>query len=386
MIQEDKWMQDAMNMEAAYPRILVVDDEPLILDTITRIFQMDNYAVFTAQSGREALAILDSIPIHVVVTDYCMPGMNGIDFLKEIRRHKPEIIRLVISGCSDIGPVIAAINEGHIYKFIPKPWNTDELKRIISEAVEYYSSGQNVIKQRNDLEKNNESLQILISHLSQIVSYQVSELEDSLVRIKKVMENTIQAVAITMEKRDPYTAGHQRRTSELCCAIADLLDISERIKEGLRLAATIHDIGKISLPVEFLAKPTRLTDMEFEWIKTHVDAGYEILKEFEFPWPVAEIVYQHHERTDGTGYPRGLNGNDILLEARILAVADTVEAMASHRPYRNALGIEVALDEIKNNKGKKYDPYVSDACICLFEEQKYSFEKDPGAIKILRAI
>jgi HD-GYP domain-containing protein (c-di-GMP phosphodiesterase class II) len=177
-----------------------------------------------------------------------------------------------------------------------------------------------------------------------------------------------------VEARDPYTAGHQIRSANLARAIATEMGLSEGKIEGIRMAGSIHDIGKLSIPAEILSKPTKLSDIEFGLIKEHSRRGFEMLKDVESPWPLAEIVYQHQERMDGSGYPRHLKGDDILMEARILAVADVVEAMASHRPYRPALGIDAALNEIEKNKGTIYDKTVADACLRLFHEKGYKFE------------
>ena len=173
------------------------------------------------------------------------------------------------------------------------------------------------------------------------------------------------------EARDPYTAGHQKRVADLARAIATEMGLSYNTIEGIRMAGAIHDIGKISVPSEILCKPANLTNLEFSLIKNHSQFSYEIIKDVESPWPLADIVHQHHERMDGSGYPQGLEGENILIEARILAVADVVEAMASYRPYRLALGIEAALEEIKKNKGILYDDTVADACLRLFREKGY---------------
>jgi putative nucleotidyltransferase with HDIG domain len=179
---------------------------------------------------------------------------------------------------------------------------------------------------------------------------------------------------LTVERRDPYTAGHQHRVANLAAAIANEIGLSEEQIDGVRMASVIHDLGKIHVPAEILSRPGRLTENEFSIIKTHPQTGYDILKTEEFPWPVAQIVLQHHERMDGSGYPSSLSGEEILLEARILAVADVVEAMASHRPYRPALGIDKALEEISKNKGVLYDAKVADACLRLFTEKGFKFE------------
>ncbi len=194
------------------------------------------------------------------------------------------------------------------------------------------------------------------------------ELIQSYDRLKRAMEGTVQAMAFTIETRDPYTAGHQRRVTQLACALAGKMKLPKDVIEGVRMAGDLHDIGKIYVPAEILSKPGKLSEAEYNIIKTHSQVGYDILKTIEFPWPIADIVLQHHERIDGSGYPSGLHGKDILLEARILAVADVIEAMATHRPYRPAMSVEVALGEISENKGKLYDPKVVEACLKIFKE------------------
>lgn len=192
--------------------------------------------------------------------------------------------------------------------------------------------------------------------------------------LKATLTDTIGAIARTVEQRDPYTAGHQNRVSVLCVAIGSEMKLSDNRIEGLRLAALIHDIGKIYIPAEILNRPGTLTVPEFEMIKTHPQIGYDIIKDVQFPWPVAQIILQHHERLDGTGYPLGLKGEAILLEARILTVADVVEAMSSHRPYRPELGPEAALAEITAHRGTRYDPGAVDACVRLFKEKGFTLE------------
>lgn len=196
-------------------------------------------------------------------------------------------------------------------------------------------------------------------------------LQKTLESLKKAVGTTIQVLVSALESRDPYTAGHQFRVAHLACAIAEEMGIVKDKIDGIFLAGSIHDIGKISVPTEILTKPTKLTELEFCLIKEHPQTGYEMLKHVESPWPLAQIVHQHHERIDGSGYPNHLKGNEIIIEARIMAVADVVEAMASHRPYRPSLGIEPALGEIKKNKGILFDEAVADACLRLFTEKGY---------------
>jgi PAS domain S-box-containing protein/putative nucleotidyltransferase with HDIG domain len=199
------------------------------------------------------------------------------------------------------------------------------------------------------------------------------ELQRSLKRLEKTMESTIEAITTTIETRDPYTTGHQMRVTELACAIAKVMEIPPTQIEGIRVAGLLHDIGKIAIPTEILSKPGKLNEVEYEMIKTHSKVGYNILKKIEFPWPVARAVLQHHERWNGSGYPHGIRGDDILLEARILAVADVMEAMSSHRPYRPSIGADKALDEISKNSGILYDPAVAQACITAFTQAGFKF-------------
>ena len=208
--------------------------------------------------------------------------------------------------------------------------------------------------------------------LLQETERQKSELVDSLDKLRATTAGIIKTLSITVETKDPYTAGHQRRVSDLSRTIAQKMNLPKNTTEGIRVAGSVHDIGKIYTPSEILNKPGELMSIEFELIKHHTEAGYNILKNIEFPWPVADIVLQHHERWDGSGYPRGLKKNEILLAARIICVADVVEALTSMRPYRAALGLEVALTEIRKHRGVRYDPNVVDACLSLFEEDGYA--------------
>ncbi|MBT3879737.1 MAG: PAS domain S-box protein [Candidatus Scalindua sp.] len=193
-------------------------------------------------------------------------------------------------------------------------------------------------------------------------------------KLKKTTDGVVKALALTVEQRDPYTAGHQQRVSELGCAIAEEMGLSENQVAGIRTAGILHDIGKIHIPGEILSRPSKLTKDEFNIVRTHAQAGYDILEGIEFPWPIADIVHQHHEHVDGSGYPLGLSNNDILIEARILCVADVVEAMSSHRPYRPALGIDKALEEVCKSKGICYDSDVVDACLKVIKEKGFVFE------------
>lgn len=202
---------------------------------------------------------------------------------------------------------------------------------------------------------------------------EVTEKKEAEHKLRKTLTGIVQALSLVVDTRDSYTAGHQARVAELAKAIAKAKGLSDDEVEGIFIAASIHDIGKLGVPSELLSKPSSLNSIEFELIKTHAIDGYDILKKIDFPWPIANMVYQHHEKLDGTGYPQRLTGDQIMLGAQIISIADIVEAIASHRPYRPALGVETAMHELKEGKGKKYDAELVDICVDLFENKGFKF-------------
>lgn len=297
------------------------------------------------------------------------------------------------------GPTGKAIRTGNPYimKSIASdpsyaPWRKQALKRgyASSIALPLKDKGKtfgalNICAREPDAFDNEEIS--LLKELAGDLSYGIvslrnralqktseKELKKTLKKLRGALGGTIQVIESMVEERDPYTAGHQRRVTDLARSIAKEMDLSVNLRDAIRMAGSIHDIGKISIPSEILSKPTQLTETEFELIKKHPKVGYEILKNIDFPWPVAEIVLQHHERLDGSGYPNGLKNGQILMEARVLGVADVVEAMSSHRPYRASLGKDKALEEIKKNKGILYEPEAVDACVDLFTNKGYEFK------------
>lgn len=255
-----------------------------------------------------------------------------------------------------------------------------ELEREISERLRVEKElkliklelEKRVTSRTEELSRVNEALQGKIMETTR----SRSQLEHTLERLAKALEGTVDAMSLTIEMRDLYTAGHQRRVASLAVAMAEAMNLQVDQIEGLKMAGIIHDIGKIAMPAEILTKPARLTKVEFQMMKEHPRVGYDILKKIEFPWPVAQIILQHHERMDGSGYPDGLSGDAILLEARILAVADVVEALSSHRPYRPAFGLDKAMDEIRRGRGVRYDLQAVDACLKIFRDRKFNFKKE----------
>ena len=280
------------------------------------------------------------------------------------KRITPESLKLALELFLELMPRIMADSDYN-------PHRTLEL--------EYYCKDGTILWTENKLsgirDENGKPLSIL-AEVRDITDRKRAEeeLQQTLDSLRKAVGMTIQVMVSAVEARDPYTAGHQLRSADLARAIATEMGLPQEKIDAIRMAGSIHDIGKLSIPAEILSKPTKLSEIEFSLIKEHARKGFDMLKDVESPWPLAEIVYQHHERMDGSGYPRHLKGDDILIEARILNVADVVEAMASHRPYRPGLGIDAALTEIEKNRGTFYDDAVADACLRLFREKGFKLE------------
>ena len=339
--------------------ILVVDDEEQILKLLKQLLEANSYECTLAINAVEARKAMKEHNFEVVLCDVNMPGESGMDFARYVLTEYLDTAVLMVTAADDPKIVSTALEIG-AYGYIIKPFKTSELIINVANAI-----------RRKELEIRNRNHR---DNLEKLVEERTEKLQDTLKYLQKILEGTIQAIAKTVESRDPYTSGHQQRVTQLATAIAKELDMDGHRLEGLKMAGVIHDLGKIAVPAEILSKPGQITETEFGLIKAHPQIGYDILKDIDFPWPIAQMVLQHHEKMDGSGYSQALSGNDILMEARVLCVADVVEAMASHRPYRAALGINVALEEISKNKGVLYDPDVVDACLKLFSENGFQFK------------
>ena len=326
-----------MNSKTAH--ILIVDDEAPITSLLSRILSRQGYTCTTANNAQEARSCLKAQEFQLVLSDIVMPGESGIDLIKHINDAYPDMASIMVTALDSPKDAYAVIDSG-VYGYITKPFDPGEIIINVRNAL-----------RRRELEIDTAAYRM---QLEQMVADRTAQLKNALTGI-------IQAMSLTVESRDPYTGGHQNRVAELAAAIASRLDITTDQIEGIRLAGAIHDLGKISVPAEILSKPTLLTPLELALIKTHPQVAYDILKGIEFPWPIAQMVLQHHEKMNGSGYPQGLSGGEIILEARIMCIADVVEAMASHRPYRAALGIDAALEEIVKNRGELYDVGAANA-------------------------
>ncbi|OPX95879.1 MAG: Cyclic di-GMP phosphodiesterase response regulator RpfG [Syntrophorhabdus sp. PtaB.Bin006] len=397
-------------------RILIAEDSRSQSAMLSGILTDSGYAVTAAKDGLEGLQRLPEVRPDLVISDVWMPRMNGYEFCESIRQDEGlgNTPIILLTSLSNIRDIIRGLEVGADY-FITKPYS-EEL--LLSTVESILSSGQsqsrndpkvcvetelegvalsilaspqtvfnffrttyeNLLHDNHQLGRAKLDLKRLNDRLEEKVKEKTRGLEEEIVERKKAekalkesfenlrntLDGTVRALATTIEMRDPYTAGHQRRVSELACAITKEMRGSAEDIKGMEVMGFLHDIGKIVVPAEILSKPGKLNDLEFNMIKAHSQAGHNILKGIEFPWPVSAAVLQHHERLNGSGYPGGLKGPEIAREARIIAVADVVESMASHRPYRPALGIEAALGEVTQHKGTLYDPDAVDACVNLF--------------------
>lgn len=335
-------------------KLLVIDDEKGIRQTIASYFEDKDMIVFNAENGKKGLELFKKENPHVVMSDLRMPEIDGLEVLKTIKREATNTPIIVVSGTGDLHDAVEALKLG-AWDYIIKPIYDLE---VLDHSV------KRVLERRKLLEENLNYQE----HLEKMVEERTKKLQSAL-------DGTLQVIISSVELRDPYTAGHQKKVAELAKAIAQEMKLDENTIAGLYRGGLIHDVGKLSIPTEILAKPTKLTHAEYELIKGHPGAGYNILENVEFPWPIADMVVQHHEVMDGTGYPKGLKKDEIRIEAKILTVADIVEAIASHRPYRASLGIDFALELITKEKGVKYDTKVVDSCIKLFKEKDYQLNK-----------
>lgn len=356
-------------------------------------FISDHFKIFRALITKDLTLTpsVEFIQFFELPEEMCGVKTHIHDLLPETFGYEEQILDLLNSSDSEFRiPNIARITPSgeiffniilvhvpfykDIYLFIEDTSERMSSERELQQSRNEIILLNNEISKRNiELEKNNIELSALQHDLKDLnkklerkVSERTLELEINLKKTKRVFEQTVKALSIALEKRDPYTAGHQDRVSDLAAAIASKLDYDPDTIEGIRIASRLHDLGKIYVPSEFLTRPGKLSEEEFNVIKMHPVIGFEILKDIEFPWPVAAIVLQHHERLDGSGYPFGLAGDEIMAEAQILAVSDTVETIATDRPYRKTLGLDYALDLIVKEKGRSLDPKVVDACIDLF--------------------
>ncbi len=307
--------------------LLLVDDDPNILNSLKRLFLGENVKVTTAANAYEAIDILKNNKISVIVSDNIMPGMNGIEFLQKAKNLSPESVRILITAHADFNAAIDAINKGEVYKFVPKPWDDNELKNIIFNALDRH--------------------RVVMS-------------------LKRADEATLRSLAQTIELKDPYTKGHCDRVAKYTVKLAEALGLSHEEQEHIKYGSWLHDCGKIGVPESILNHNGPLTPEQMEIVKNHSRWGADVVRLAQLPQAVINIILYHHERFDGKGYPDGLKGKDIPIEARIATVADVYDALTSDRPYRNRISHEKAKEFLINFKGQFFDPDIVAIFVELF--------------------
>ncbi len=301
--------------------------------------------------------------------------MSGVQFFAQARNIFPNAVRILLTGYADSDAIIEAINKGGVHLYFTKPWHEEEILLHIKQSlskIEILAENKrllDLIKDKNrELTELNKTLEKKAEEKTNDLLIQTEKLKESYKKSQIILDGIVRTLSKIIEARDPYTSGHEDQVARIACKIAREMNLTEEQISFIHIAATLHDIGKISVPSEILTKPNALSELEREIIKTHCKVANDVLINIEFPYPVAEIIYQHHERIDGSGYPRGLKGSEIALEARIIGVADVIDAMASYRPYRPALGVDAAIEEIVKFKGITYDPVVVDACLKVYKK------------------
>lgn len=322
-------------------KILVVDDEDANLRLLRRVLGRE-YTVIEAESGDVGIKLLEEHEVSLIISDQRMPGMTGVQLLEKSRDIRPDAIKMLLTGYTDLEALIGAINDGRVYKYIQKPWDAEELKMTVKRALESY-----------DLKKHNDWL--------------LSELKLAMSELESLSMGTIRALADALDAKCDYTAGHSLRVSRIAVVIGKKLGLNDDHLRDIELGGILHDIGKIGVPESILWKPDKLTDEEREIMARHPVKSAQIIGELKGLKRAREYVKHHHEYFDGSGYPDGLAGDDIPIGARLIMVSDAYDAMTTDRPYRESIGHEKAIVELKRMSGKQFDPQVVGALLELVE-------------------
>jgi putative nucleotidyltransferase with HDIG domain len=355
--------------------VLFVDDEVNILKALQRLLRMEDMHVLTASRANEALELLERNPTQVVVSDQRMPEMSGVDFLAVVRERHPDMVRMMLTGYTEMNVAVDAINRGEIYRLITKPWNDDELRSTIRQAFEQADLKHEVRRLNQVTREQNFKLQDMNRSLETKVRERTRQLAAKHQELRTAYVQTIRALTEAVDAKDAYTRGHSERVGIYASKVARELGQPKELIERVYIAGLLHDVGKIGISDAVIRKPEPLTREEYEEIKRHPEIGARILEPVDFLRDVAPCVRHHHEWYDGSerGYPDRLLGDRIPMPSRIILVSDTAEAMTSDRPYRKALGIDRVVSEISKYSGSQFDPTVVQAFLRLLEREGEEF-------------
>ena len=356
-------------------RVLFVDDESNILKAIQRLLRAEPIEVLTAQRPEEALALLDRTDVQLVVSDHRMPGMSGADLLSIVRERHPEIVRVMMTGYTHMDVAVEAINRGEIYRLITKPWNDDELRLTLKQALDHYTLKQEVQRLNHVTRQQNFKLQDMNKNLETKVRQRTRQLDAKNLELRTAYIQTIRALAEAIDAKDAYTRGHSERVAVYASRIAGEMKLDKQLIERVYFSGLLHDVGKIGIPDAIITKPAPLDPEERETIKAHPEIGAKILEPVAFLKEIVPCVRHHHEWFDGSdrGYPDRLIASAIPLPSRVILVADTVEAMTSDRPYRKALSIDTVVSELDKYSGSQFDPVAVNAFLRLLEREGENF-------------
>ncbi len=357
--------------------VLFVDDEINILKALQRLLRHEPMNVLTASRGSEALALLDQHEVQLVVSDQRMPEMSGVDLLTAVRQRHPDLVRMLLTGYTEIQMAVDAINRGEIYRLITKPWNDDELRATIRQAFDHADLKKEIKRLNQVTREQNFKLQDMNRNLEGKVRERTKQLAQKHQELRTAYVQTIRALAEAVDAKDAYTRGHSERVGVYASKIALEMGYPKDFIERVYIAGLLHDVGKIGIPDCVITKPDRLSLEEYEEIKKHPEIGARILEPVDFLRDVVPCVRHHHEWFDGSarGYPDRLRGDGIPLPSRIILVADTVEAMTSDRPYRKALTLEAVIAEVNKYSGSQFDPTCANAFLRLLEREGEGFLK-----------
>jgi putative nucleotidyltransferase with HDIG domain len=355
--------------------VLFVDDEVNILKALQRLLRTEDMDVLCASRGDEALGILEDNEVQVVVSDQRMPEMRGVDFLSRVRERSPDVVRMMLTGYTEMDVAVEAINRGEIYRLITKPWNDDELRATIRQAFDHADLKAEIKRLNQVTREQNFKLQDMNRNLEGKVRERTKQLAAKHQELRDAYVQTIGALANAVDAKDAYTRGHSERVGVYSSKIAREMGHKKEFIERVYIAGLLHDVGKIGVRDAVITKPDRLNAEEYEEIKQHPEIGAKILEPVDFLGDVAPCVRHHHEWFDGSsrGYPSQLRGEMIPLPSRMILVADTVEAMTSDRPYRKALPLEAVFSELDKYSGSQFDPTCVQAFMRLIEREGETF-------------
>ena len=355
--------------------VLFVDDEVNILKALQRLMRSEPVNVVCSSRATEALELLEKTGAQVVVSDQRMPEMSGVDFLSQVRERRPDVVRMMLTGYTEMDVAVEAINRGEIYRLITKPWNDDELRATIRQAFDHADLKGEIRRLNQVTREQNFKLQDMNHNLESKVRERTKQLADKHTELRNAYVQTIGALANAVDAKDTYTRGHSERVGVYASKIAREMGFTKEFIERVYIVGLLHDVGKIGVRDAVITKPDRLTPEEFEEIKAHPEIGAKILEPVDFLADVAPCVRHHHEWFDGSdrGYPWRLRGEMIPLPSRIILVADTVEAMTSDRPYRKAMPLEVVCTELSKYSGTQFDPVCTRACLSVLDREGEEF-------------